>query len=131
MIGKSALTSIVAFTLVACGGAEPAAKTPSKEEAGPKTIEEAQDQIDSARAAIEQTFAESAEPLGAAPADAGAAPDAATCGRQCTALSSMRRAVDALCRLTGDTENRCVNARRTADVSAARISSTSCKCQDG
>jgi hypothetical protein len=126
---KWALLSIVAFSLVACGG-QSESKAPSKEEGPPRTIEEAQDQIDAARAAIEQTFAEAPPAtVSAEKSDGGAAVfDAATCGHQCKALASMKRAVDVVCKMTGDAESRCVNAKRRFDASTARVSAAGCKC---
>jgi hypothetical protein len=60
-----------------------------------------------------------------------AAPRATTnaddrCGTPCRALVSMRRAVTALCRMTGNDDTRCVDARRTLTDSQARIAPCSC-----
>jgi hypothetical protein len=48
------------------------------------------------------------------------------CGSPCRALASMRRAVGALCRMTGDEDARCADAKRTLTESEARISPCSC-----
>lgn len=48
------------------------------------------------------------------------------CADSCRALASMERAVSALCRMTGDSDDRCVNARRTLGESTHRIST--CRC---
>jgi hypothetical protein len=47
------------------------------------------------------------------------------CASPCRALASMRRAVTALCRMTGDTDNRCLDAKRTLAESEGRVS---CSC---
>jgi hypothetical protein len=39
----------------------------------------------------------------------------------------MRRAVDALCAMTGDTDHRCVDARRILTESTTRLAT--CKCE--
>ncbi|MBS2014531.1 MAG: hypothetical protein JST00_16715 [Deltaproteobacteria bacterium] len=48
------------------------------------------------------------------------------CTSPCRALVSMRRAVAALCRMTGDADNRCVDAKRTLADSEGRVSPCSC-----
>lgn len=48
------------------------------------------------------------------------------CGSPCRAIASMRRAVNALCRMTGDDDARCVDAKRTLVESEGRISPCSC-----
>ncbi len=51
------------------------------------------------------------------------------CVSPCIALASMRRAVAALCRMTGDGDARCLDARRTLAASENRVSQTSrCSC---
>ncbi len=138
MTGKSALAvllAIVTLGAVACGGAEPTAaspKSPSKEAPGeePRTAEEAQDQIDAARAIIDQ----SVRTEGPVSADAAKSDQPtvkaeqveAVCAGRCKALASMKRAVDALCRMTGESEARCVSAKRTYDASSTRIADCSC-----
>ncbi len=131
MTGNWALTSIVAFGLIGCGGAPPApAKAPTHEDTEPRTIDEAQDQIDSARAAIDQNLAQGSPAVNAEKAPNGGPASeekpSETCGGQCKALASMKRAVGVLCRLTGDNEGRCVSAKRTLDASTIRVAS--CKC---
>jgi hypothetical protein len=44
----------------------------------------------------------------------------------CRALTSMRSAVTALCRMTGNEDARCVDAKRTLADSEGRISPCSC-----
>lgn len=48
------------------------------------------------------------------------------CTSPCRALVSMRRAVTALCRMTGDTDARCVDAKKTLTDSEGRVSPCSC-----
>ena len=48
------------------------------------------------------------------------------CGSPCRAIASMRRAVSALCRMTGLDDNRCIDAKRTLAESEGRISPCSC-----
>lgn len=48
------------------------------------------------------------------------------CSNPCRALASMRRAVTALCRMTGDTDLRCVDAKRTLSDSERSVSRCSC-----
>lgn len=49
------------------------------------------------------------------------------CVSPCRALASMKRAVDALCRMTGDADTRCVDAKKTLAESTTRVST--CKCE--
>ena len=49
------------------------------------------------------------------------------CGGPCRALASMRRAVTALCRMTGNDDARCVEAKHTLADSEGRISPCSCR----
>lgn len=95
--------------------------------AEPRTVEEAQRQIDRAVADLDGASKESkpgkapaSEPNGGAKADdAGKNP--------CNALASMRRAVEALCRLTGETNNKCVEARKTLATNATKTATFKCK----
>ncbi|MBX3207639.1 MAG: hypothetical protein KF764_21495 [Labilithrix sp.] len=141
---KALLLATVALA-AACGGAESAPKSPAQENVEapredklpePRTIEEAQDQIARAEedlGASKKTSksAESTAPsAGAEPQGGGAAREeklTSTCESPCRALASMKRAVEALCRMTGDTDNRCVDARRTLDDNTTRVST--CKCE--
>jgi hypothetical protein len=49
------------------------------------------------------------------------------CVSPCRALASMKRAVDALCRMTGDADTRCVDAKKTLTDSTTRVAT--CKCE--
>jgi hypothetical protein len=147
----SLLSAFVAATLAACGGAAPSAKAPeslAEPEVEPATVEEAQQQIaraqsrlpgGSSKTADRPASTESSPPSKPAPAPPPPAepldtrPDAHTkngagdtCSSPCRALASMRRAVTALCRMTGDTDSRCVDARRTLTDSEGRV--TPCTC---
>lgn len=53
---------------------------------------------------------------------------AATCQRVCVAIASMRRSVDAVCRLAGDDDDRCSRARGTLDRSEGRVRDAGCGC---
>jgi hypothetical protein len=48
------------------------------------------------------------------------------CTSPCRALASMRRAVNALCRMTGTDDTRCADAKRTLVESEGRVSPCSC-----
>lgn len=52
--------------------------------------------------------------------------EAPSCRTPCQALRSMRRAVDALCRMTGDTDGRCLDARKTLATSEVRAVTCGC-----
>jgi hypothetical protein len=41
-------------------------------------------------------------------------------------MSSMRRAVDAICRLAGESEQRCIDARATLKTSETRVAGCGC-----
>jgi hypothetical protein len=60
-----------------------------------------------------------------APAKAGQDADD-HCGSPCRALTSMRRAVTALCRMTGTEDARCLDAKHTLAESESRIAPCSC-----
>ena len=149
------LLPLAPILLVACGGAaEPPRSPPSTgpdrdgvTDRAPATIEEAQDQIAEAQQRLaggdDESKAADAMPAAEAPAppppppkssSSGASAPAKTkenapvdaCVSPCRAFASMRRAVEALCRMTGDTDDRCVKARRTLDTSNGRVSA--CRC---
>lgn len=148
--GLTVLLATLALASAACGGAADSApaKAPAQEQRDrpaddelpePRTIEEAQDRIARARVALEgkgdakaaseAPRAERLEPPSPSP-QGGASPQQdrdSVCGSPCRALASMKRAVEALCRMTGDTDNRCVDAKRTLDESTNRVAS--CRCE--
>jgi hypothetical protein len=150
-------TSVAA--LAACGGAAgeaaPASKSPSTVRlAEPSTVEEAQEQIEAAKAQLASaargvsTGSSSTSLVPGASADSSKAEDSAgkrparpgtmsepskgartpddRCSMPCRALTSMRSAVTALCRMTGNEDARCVDAKRTLADSEGRISPCSC-----
>lgn len=152
-VASIALTIALVFvTLSGCGGAAgeagaPAAKSP--ESAGtsePGSVEEAQAQIARAQAQLggggaagssASTSVPGATPSSAAPRSPSTSPappaaDAARpiaedrCGSPCRALASMRRAVTALCRMTGSEDARCSDAKRTLVDSEGRVAPCSC-----
>lgn len=61
-----------------------------------------------------------------APPPAEAPTGTTSCGSPCRAIASMRRAVTALCRMTGADDTRCVDAKRTLTESQTRIAPCSC-----
>lgn len=50
------------------------------------------------------------------------------CRRVCVAIASMRRSVDAVCRLAGGDDDRCSRARSTLDRSEGRVRDAGCGC---
>jgi len=56
--------------------------------------------------------------------DAGGVP--AECVTPCRAIASMRRSVAALCRLAGETDARCIDARKTLESSERRVARCGC-----
>lgn len=50
------------------------------------------------------------------------------CLRSCKALGSMRRAVDRLCELTGEGDERCENARERLQTSQQKVEGAGCSC---
>ncbi len=133
--------AFVSLFLAACGGAAaPAGRAPDKEAAPePSTVEEAQQQIAQAKSDLAVRPSEPAAATGA-----GAAADESpktssskkaesdyggtspTCQSPCRAIASMRRAVGALCRMTGDADARCTEAKRTLQESEMRVASCGC-----
>jgi hypothetical protein len=135
----------VAGLAVACGGAAKLEHAPSSTQtpSEPTSIEEAQAQIADARGelggaslgAAESTPAgdattkagEERRPKRSADPSADKATDAAdACHSPCRAIGSMRRAVGALCRMAGDADGRCLDARRTLKESETRVAPCGC-----
>ena len=129
----------LALLVAACGGAAkvehaPASSTTPSE---PSSIEEAQAQIADARSAL--GGAGKAVAAESAPGDASMktteekkpSADAAkeskdSCQSPCRAIASMRRAVGALCRMAGDEDARCLDAKRTLKESETRVAPCGC-----
>ena len=61
----------------------------------------------------------------AAPADAGAR-EPSPCEVACRALASMARAADAVCRLAGPDDPRCLSARKRVEDATTRAQACSC-----
>lgn len=141
--------------LAACGGAGEA-KAPAKmsepesSSREPTSVAEAQEQIERARADLSRDAKQAegdkldkdsassapppspgggststAKPTGPREESTRAAP-ADTCSQSCRALSSMRRAVSALCRMTGDEDARCSEAKKTLGESESRVARCHC-----
>jgi len=133
----------------------PATTTPAEDEREPTSIAEAEARVARAKAELEErvdhdALGDGAPAPGTRPASPAAAPPAppassptraadeavskagrslgvtTRCSEPCRALASMRRAVEALCRLTGGDDTRCVDAKRTLSESSARISPCAC-----
>jgi hypothetical protein len=139
---------VAAVLVIGCGGAAPTPKSaPSYEvpppatpvtEAEPQTIEEAQAAIARAQADLEQPATDALRAGGPAPGADQEAPGTEpqrpqasptaqdTCAGNCRAIASMRRAVRALCRITGDGDARCAEARTTLAESEARLARCGC-----
>lgn len=128
------------------GAGAPADSAPEPE---PKTIAEAQDQIDRLRADLstdlkkseaDKDTARTAPGSGASTSSTASKPatspavreEAAKaeshdrCASSCRAITSMRRAVTALCRMTGDEDSRCSDARKTLSESESRVAQCHC-----
>lgn len=50
------------------------------------------------------------------------------CTTACAALASLERAASGICSLTGDSDNRCENARAVVTKNEARVTSAGCRC---
>ena len=164
------LALVFAGALVAACGADqkeaaPAAAPSAKSEPEPQTVEEAQAQLDRARADLDRSGAvtgisptTSTPQAGTTPTTPGTAagaggdtgathpaptqparppadmntPESDTtrppspCEQACRALSSMKRAKEAICRLAGATDAKCTQAEKTLHESEARV--TQCAC---
>ncbi len=134
----------------ACGGeAAPTggAKDPGTydQDKEPATIEEAKQRFDNARAQLErpqpatpshveagqaQVDRQATQPVSPSGAGGGAAPPQAQeneCTRLCRALASMQRAQVALCRMAGDEDPRCAEAKKVVEDSAQRVAHCGCR----
>lgn len=142
--------------IAACGGAGEAkapakAAEPESSLREPTSIEEAQAQIERASSDLSLAEGKKAEgdkdyaapppsPGGGSTSSTTARPATPTapreestravpadsCSQSCRALSSMRRAVSALCRMTGDGDARCSDARKTLVESESRVARCHC-----
>jgi hypothetical protein len=142
--------------VAACGGADrpPSAPPPAELGPAPQTVEDAQEQIARARAELGApapdtgASADSAakrEPSsttpGTTPAPSPPPPpparpagkveeppsrNADVCQSPCRAIASMRRAVSALCRMTGTDDARCTDAKKTLAESETKLAPCGC-----
>ncbi len=127
--------------LGACGGA--AEKAPASPSTGspppaevtapePRTVREAQDQIAHAAREIADperlpsARSEEPRPTTAEPTREDEATKKAWCAMPCQAIRSMRRAVDALCRMTGHGDPACADAKKTLTENEARVAPCGC-----
>lgn len=137
---------VALLALSACA----AAKSPALPSVtSPRSVEEAEAEIARAKADIEATTSSPPQvgrpeapptskppvspapppPPASEPAREPASPasvDSSGCSTPCRALASMRRAVGALCELTGTEDIRCVNAVATLASSEARVGRCAC-----
>ncbi len=153
---SAALLAVVASTwLVGCGAAskEPASSYSAPE---PRTMDEAEAQLAAAErdlgggapAGTSAGGSAATPPSAAPPASAGATEAPTTkapredvhaesdemssdsapspCQTPCRAIASMRNAVRAICRLAGDADPRCTEAKGRLSASEARVSSCGC-----
>ena len=139
--------SLAGIAGCAAEAAAPGAKEPRalREPAEPSTIEEAEAQLERARAELGGTTVAPITPAtGTATTESGPGasgttpagpppPSASTfskqegrCGNACGAMSSMRRAVDAICRMAGESDARCTDARRTLKDSETKVAGCGC-----
>ena len=127
----------------ACGGAMAPMEAPGKAgayppapEPEPQTVEEANAMLERARSALEQrgvpgvpapTASGSTEPQVRPPGHVetmGAAQD--ECSNLCRAFTSMQRAQAVICRLAGDGDPRCADAKRVVEDNAKRVAHCGC-----
>jgi hypothetical protein len=127
--------------------ASPAPRAAPILEPEPTTVEEAQAQLERARATIGGAPADRApsapppppsatttsEAPGPQPTSPGAGPSADSgqasagpCVEACRAIASMRRAVGVICRLAGEDDARCVDAKKSLGDSEGRVSKCGC-----
>jgi len=110
------------------GAAAPAAAEPAGmklESHEPATIEEAQAQLEQARAQLPGASLTPSTPATGASAESGPG-ELPRCGNACGAMVSMRHAVDAICRMAGDGDARCTDARRTLKDSETKVAGCGC-----
>lgn len=125
---------VVVLACSACGGAAAPMESPAKAaappsfatEVEPRTVDEASAQLDRARAML--------APPGGGPAQAPTAAGTKEptdvsldeCASLCRAFSSLQRAQVALCRLAGEGDPRCTEARRIVEDNAKRVARCGC-----
>jgi hypothetical protein len=146
--GVAALAVAAGFA-AGCAAGPPSSGAKAPAEPEPSTIEEAQAELARARAELglprsdaqtkdatgtsaattppdQLDLRKSEEPDGDRDATRREAGQGAGCGSACKAIASMRRAVDAICRMAGESDPRCSDARKTLADSAARVGACGC-----
>jgi hypothetical protein len=110
----------------------------------PTTIEEAQAQLDRAHEQLGGPALDAVHALPAGEPPTGTAAPGPTgptstsehaeadsrknpCAVACSAIASMRRAVEAICRMAGDGDARCAEARKTLAADDARVAGCQCR----
>lgn len=119
-----AILAFVASYTVACGRAPApqSAATTAMPQAAPEptTIEEAEQQVQSAKRALAQPVADAA-PQSAEATGSTSDRTAAKEPEECRALRSLERATQALCRLAGPDDPRCKDAAQALEQSRRRV----------
>jgi hypothetical protein len=126
---------------VGCAASPGAKKAMEPEGPAPSTIEEAEAELSRARTSLEGPPASQPVPSQApqggvvqpspppppmAPAPRVEARETSTCETPCRAIASMRRAVSTICRLAGEEDARCTNAREVLKSNEKRVASCGC-----
>ena len=144
MIRSRAAALLLAACTTGCAaekaGAPAPVVTPAPE---PSTLEEAQAQLARAHAQLggAPTDALHAD-SGGSPGGGGAAAEStprstaeppaedarrSPCAVACSAIASMKRAVDAICRMAGEGDSRCVEARKTLADDDTKVARCACR----
>jgi len=140
-VRRAIVVSVSLIVAVGCGaeGGRPSFAPSVPAEKPPRTVDEALQRIDRARSEIDANKAAGAappapdsppaQPTGEPKPTATDAPSAgySPCSGPCRALGSMRRAVEALCELTGAADDRCTTAQKTLQESRAKVGPCSCE----
>lgn len=138
MMRRMAWIPPVFALFAACGGGAPGAggaKEPDvrtvDQDGTPDTVEKAKAQLERARAQLETAGAHvESQPT---VANGGSQPKPTPpqveneCSRLCRAFDSMRRAQDAICRLAGEEDPQCADAKKVVADSAQRVAKCGCR----
>jgi len=121
----------------ACGGGSAptgGAKEPERsvdQDGTPATVDEAKAQLERSRAQLESAGSRvESQPT---VSNGGSQPKPAPpqveneCARICRAFDSMRRAQDAICRLAGEDDPQCADAKKVVADSAQRVARCGCR----
>lgn len=123
-----------ALALVACGGGMVSGYKSEDKDAAPATLEEAQRQLEAARAELAERETVVLGGQNAATRPAAVQPESSDgargpeddCARLCRAFASMQRAQAAICRLAGEADARCADAKKSVAESATRVAHCGC-----